>query len=76
MISKIGKEGLFSIGLDMSNSDKIEIKVSMQYCHLPKSRYPNDVSNPISLGIEPVKRFEAVLYMVSKIARRIFFPLD
>ena len=68
MVSKIGEEDLFSIGLEMRDSDRIRIKVSMQYCHLPKSRNSNDVSNPISLGMEPVKEFESVLYMVQKIA--------
>ena len=67
MVSKIGEEDLFSIGLEMRDSDRIRIKVSMQYCHLPKSRNSNDVSSPISLGMEPVKELEAVLYMVSKI---------
>ena len=67
MVSKIGREDFVSIGLKMSDSDKIEIKVSMQYCHLPKSRNSNDVSSPISLGMEPVRELEAVLYMFSKI---------
>ena len=53
----------------MSDSDKTEVKDIMQYCHLPKSRNFNDVSNPISLGMEPVKELEAVLHMVLKIAR-------
>ena len=55
MVSKIGREDFVSIGLKMSDSDKIEIKVIMQYCHLPKSRNSNNVSNPISLGMEPFK---------------------
>ena len=69
MVLKIGEKDLYSIRLEMSNRDKIEIKVIMQYCHLPKSRDHNDVSNPISLGMEPVRELEAVLYMFSKIAR-------
>ena len=68
MVLKIGEKDLYSIRLEMSNRDKMEIKVIMQYCHLLKSRDPNDASNPISLGMEPVKEFESVLYMVPKIA--------
>ena len=56
---KIGGEDLFSIGLDMSDSDKIEIKVIMQYCHLPNSIPPSDVISPISLGMKPVKELES-----------------
>ena len=51
----------------------LEIKVIMQYCHLPKARDSNDVSNPISLGMEPVKELETVLYTVSKIGEKVLF---
>ena len=40
--------------------------------NLPKLSHSNAVSNPISLGMEPVKELEAVLYVVSKIAREGF----
>ena len=60
----------------MSNSNKIEMQVIMQYYHLLKSRNPTDVSNPISLGMEPAKELEAVLFTVSKIGKKNCFSIN
>ena len=59
LVSKIGEEDLIYFPL-MRHSNKIEIKVIMQYWYLPKSRISNDVSSPISLGMEPVKELLSV----------------
>ena len=62
MLSEVG----FNVNSEWKNRFKSNNKRLVQR-NLPKSRYSNDVSNPISLGMEPVKELEAVLFMVSKI---------
>ena len=64
MLSEVG----FNVNSESKNRFKSTSNRLVQR-NLPKSRNVNDVSNPISLGMEPVKELEAVLYMVSKIAR-------
>ena len=64
MLSEVG----FDVDFESNNRFKANKKRLVQG-NLPKSRYSNNVSSPISLGMEPVKELESVLYTVPKIAR-------
>ena len=64
MLSEVG----FNVDFESKNRFRSNNNRLLQR-NLPKSRYSNNVSNPISLGMEPVKELETVLYLVSKIAR-------